>query len=150
MCFRPKNDAFIDADSCRSNLFLPRNQKKDRIAECSAFYCKTAKKAAKHRHQEKFCVLQARGENQPYVVSKGQKLAATVIPGNAVKSHIIILEPTCNEFVSRSLPSDLFVINRCCSRNHSDGIYCAHSINSRSKCLCSQVQKILEDTQRSL
>lgn len=82
--------------------------------------------------------------------SKGQELTATVIPGNAVKTHIIILEPTCNEFVSRSLPSDLFVINRCFSRNHSDGIYCAHSINSRSKCLCSQVQKILEDTQRSL
>lgn len=27
--------------------------------------------AAKHRHQEKFCVLQARGENQQYVVQQG-------------------------------------------------------------------------------
>lgn len=83
-------------------------------------------------------VFQAQGENQSYVACrKGMKFIATVIPGNTVKSCGIIPEYACAEYVSWSLPSKLFIINSWCSRNNNDGIYCAHSINNRSKCFCS-------------
>lgn len=117
--FTLKSYAFIAAQCYRCNIFSPNNKNHRRV-ECTALQNITTTKT---------CVLQAERESQPHVnCSTRLKSTAVVMPGDAVKSSSIISESTCDEFLSYSLLSRLFLFNRWCSRNHSNGIYCVYSI----------------------